>query len=117
MKKRWMTRRKFLTTSSLALAAPTIIPSSVLGKGGAVAPSERLNLAAIGIGGRMNYMFPHWLGSKQAQVVAVCDCWKGRREAGHRRVNAHYGNDDCAAYSQIPDVLARDDIDGVVIAT
>ena len=105
MKKLTSTRRAFLTKSALAIVLPTIIPSSALGKGGAVAPSERINLAAIGIGGRMNHMFPAWLSSKQAQVVAVCDCWKERLEAGHRRVNGHYGNNDCAAYSQIPDVL------------
>ena len=97
MKKKWMTRRTFLTTSSLALAAPTILPSSALGKGGAVAPSERLNLAMIGIGGRMNWMLPYWLGSKQAQVVAVCDCWTARREAGHRKANAHYGDNEGGA--------------------
>ena len=117
MKKVSVTRRRFLKTSALALAVPSIVPSSVLGKGGAVAPSERLNLAMIGFGGRMNHMFPAWVASKQAQVVAVCDCWKERLEAGQRRVNAHYGNTDCAAYSRIPDVLLRDDIDGVVIAT
>ena len=112
-----ITRRRFLKNGALALVLPSIIPSSALGKDGAVAPSERLNVAAIGIGGRMRHMFPHWLASKQAQVTAVCDCWKGRLENGRNIVNRHYRNKDCAAYGRIPDVLAREDIDGVVIAT
>ncbi len=117
MKKLTSTRRSFLKISALAIAAPTIIPSSVLGKGGSLAPSERLNLAAIGIGGRMHEMFPFWLGNKQSQIVAVCDCWKERLERGRTIVNSHYKNNDCAVYAHIPDVLARNDIDGVVIAT
>jgi predicted dehydrogenase len=96
---------------------PTIIPSSALGKGGAVAPSERLNIAAIGVGGRMNWMFPAWLGNKKAQVVAVCDCQKSRAEAGRKRVNKHYGNNDCKKTGYIQEILANDQIDGVVIAT
>ena len=117
MKKPTMTRRKFLAASSMAIAAPVVIPGSALGKNSAVAANERINIAAIGIGGRMRWMFPFWLGSKQAQVVAVCDCWESRLAQGRSIVNGHYRNNDCATYSQIPEVLERDDIDGVVIAT
>jgi len=117
MKKLTETRRKFLKQGAMAIALPTIIPASALGLGDTVAPSERLNIAAIGIGGRMHHMFPAWLASKQAQMVAVCDCWKERLEAGQHRVNGHYGNKGCVAYSQITDVLGREDIAGVVIAT
>ena len=117
MKKLTGTRRNFLKKSAMAIAVPTIIPSSVLGKGGSLAPSERLNLAMIGMGVRMNWMFPYWVASKQAQVVAVCDCQKSRAEAGRNRVNGHYDNDDCKKYAYIQDVMADDSIDGVVIAT
>ena len=117
MKKLTGTRRNFLKKSAMAIAVPTIVPSSVLGKGGSLAPSERLNLAMIGMGVRMNWMFPYWVASKQAQVVAVCDCQKSRAEAGRNRVNGHYDNDDCKKYAYIQDVMADDSIDGVVIAT
>ena len=117
MKNEFVSRRSFLKKSALAIAVPTIIPASVLGRNGNVPPSEMLSIGIIGYGGRMNHMSPAWLGSKQAKIVAVCDCWKGRLDGGVARVNGHYGNSDCAAYSYIPEILAREDIDGVVIAT
>ena len=48
-----LSRRQYLKTAAAAGAAcfmPTIIPASALGRGGAVAPSERIVLGAIGIG-------------------------------------------------------------------
>ena len=118
MKKTSMTRRKFLATSSLALAAPAIIPGSALGKDGAVAASDRLTFAIIGYGGRMRgALVPQFIQFPEVQFIAVCDCSEGRRKQAKQRVDAHYKNTDCAEYVQIPAVLARDDLDGAVIAT
>jgi len=111
-------RRGFLATAGFAAAAPTIIPGTALGKGGAVAPSERLSFAVIGYGSRFRrVLLPWFLGFKEVRMAAVCDCWEGRRTAGKAAVDAHYGNSDCATYAQISDLLTRDDIDGVIIAT
>jgi len=45
-----ITRRHFLATSTLALAAPTLIPASALGRGGQPAPSERITMGVVGWG-------------------------------------------------------------------
>jgi hypothetical protein len=51
------------------------------------------------------------------QYVAVCDVQKSKREGGKGRVDGKYGNSDCAAYVDFRELLARDDIDAVHIAT
>ena len=116
-----LSRRSFLrrtaVLSGLAVA-PSVIPGSVLGLNGAVAPSERIVLGGIGIGGRgtgvLNWMLPE----KDVQFVAVCDAKRSQREAIKRMVDGKYGNKDCATFSNIRQFLAeRTDIDALLIAT
>ena len=69
-------RRGFLKTAvaaGAAVMAPTIIPSSALGRDGAVAPSERIVVGGIGIGNRGTYDLGCFLEQKDVQFVAVCD--------------------------------------------
>jgi len=78
-----MTRRECLQTAAAAGAAvlaPTIVPASALGRGGAVAPSERIVLGAIGIGARGEFDLGWMLPEKDVQFVAICDVRKVRRE-------------------------------------
>jgi len=113
-------RRGFLKSAVAAggvLAVPSIIPASALGRDGAAAPSERIVLASIGIGGRGNHDLNWMLGQKDAQFAAVCDVRKTRREYAKAVINDKYKTKDCAAYMDIHKLLARDDIDAVVIAT
>jgi predicted dehydrogenase len=115
-------RRKFLQ-STLASAgglamAPTLIPASALGRGGAVAPSERIVLGGIGIGNRGTSVLNWMLPEKGVQFVAVCDPQKTRREAVKKLVDTKYGNQDCALYRDLREFLAeREDIDAVLSAT
>ncbi len=112
-------RRRFLQATLQAGAlclAPQIVPAAVLGKG-AVAPSERIVLGGIGIGGRGNYVLGCFLEEKDVQFVAICDVKAERRKAVKARADAKYGNQDCAMYRDLRDLLARDDIDAVLIAT
>lgn len=70
------TRRDFLSTSfkaSAVLGFPTVIPSSALGKDGAVAPSERLTFAAIGTGGKGRHNLGVLMKHPEVEVVALCD--------------------------------------------
>ncbi|HEV8000003.1 MAG TPA: twin-arginine translocation signal domain-containing protein, partial [Planctomycetaceae bacterium] len=65
-------RRGFLKTAAsagVAALAPMIIPSSVLGRNGAVPPSERIVMAGIGIGNRGTYDLGCFLEQKDAQFV------------------------------------------------
>ncbi|HEV2393215.1 MAG TPA: Gfo/Idh/MocA family oxidoreductase [Verrucomicrobiae bacterium] len=115
------TRRQFLTRTTMAasaLALPYYIPASALGRDGAVAPSERIVMAGIGIGGRGSYDLRTMLAQPDAHWVAVCDVLKHRREAAKNVVDSKYGNTDCAMFGDMRQLLAeRPDVDAVLIAT
>lgn len=115
-----LNRRRFLKTTlsaSAAIAAPQIIPSSALGRDGAVAPSERVVVGGIGIGNRGTYDLGCFLEQKDVQFVAVCDVKEKRRTAIKTMVDAHHGNDNCAMIRDFRELLDRPDIDAVLIAT
>jgi predicted dehydrogenase len=103
-------RRSFLQASSLAVATPLIIPRSVFGDETNAAPSERITVAHIGVGGLGRMVYTWTQQVKDAQSVAVVDPYKSRREG---IANACKGK----AYLDYRDVLARDDIDAVLIVT
>ena len=115
-----MTRRKFIASAGKVGAAvtlaPTIIPATALGRGGAAAPSERLVLGAIGVGGRGSYDLSIALHDPDAQFVAVCDVNRERRERAKNVVDQHYGNSSCSIYSDFRELLARADIDAIIMA-
>jgi hypothetical protein len=116
-----VTRRQYLKTAaatSAAFAVPTIIPAAALGRGGAVAPSERITLAGIGIGNRGEFDLNWMLPESDVRFVAICDVRKERREAVKKLVDKRYNNDDCKMYPDMREFLAtRSDIDAVLIAT
>lgn len=100
------------------LAAPYIVPASVLGRNCATPPSERIVVGGIGIGGRGTHDLKWMLPEKDVQFVAVCDAQKERQDAVKKLVDETYGNTDCAVYGDMVEFLAkRDDIDAVLIAT
>jgi len=99
------------------LSLPTIIPSSALGGRGAVAPSDRIVLGGIGLGPRGSYDLSEFLKFPEVQFVAIADCQRSRRDKVKQMVDKHYASKDCATYRDMFDVLGRDDIDAVLIAT
>lgn len=114
------TRREFLGTSlatTAAVSLPWIVPASVLGQNGAVAPSEKVTLGVIGIGPRCTYDLKAMLKLPDVQCVAIADVQASRREAGKELVDGHYQNQDCKTYRDFRELLARQDIDAVLIAT
>ena len=113
-------RRRFLQTAVQAgafLVAPQVIPGRVLGRDGGVAPGQRITLGGIGIGSRGRYVLGCFLHEPDVQVVAICDVRADRRKAAKEMVDAKYGNRDCASYIDMRDLLARSDLDAVLIAT
>jgi predicted dehydrogenase len=117
-------RRTFLKMSVGAAAAagfPTIVPSSVLGQ---KAPSNRINVGAIGVGriSRVHDLPGIWQFD-QARIVAVCDLDSKRVEAGKALINGYYAKktgkdyDGVTGYHNYHDLLANKDIDAVVIST
>jgi predicted dehydrogenase len=113
-------RRQFLKTALGAGAlvlTPRAVSAAALGKDGAVAPSDRIVLGGIGIGNRGTYVLSCFLGEPDVQFVAVCDVKAARRTAVKAMADQHHGNKDCATFRDFRDLLEREDIDAVLIAT
>ena len=119
-----LTRRRFLKASAAALAAPAIVPATALGKGDRLPPSERITVACIGVANMGGSHVSGFLYRGDAQLIAVCDVDRSIREPQRKRVDAFYARKlrkgsykACAGYSDFRELLARDDLDAVCIAT
>lgn len=124
---RTITRRQFLkgaAAASGAIALPWIIPGSALGADGAKPASERLTMGLIGRGAMGSGHLHRLAGDKNIQVLGVCEADKVRRDDAKAYVEQTYAAqratekyDGCAAYNDYRELIARKDLDGVVIAT
>jgi len=115
-----LTRREVFRRSiagGAAVAIPWFVPAQSLGRDAAAAASERITLGVIGIGPRATYDLRGVLPKPDVRCVAICDVQASRREAGKKLVDEHYGNKDCALYRDFRELLARPDIDAVLVAT
>jgi hypothetical protein len=118
-----VSRRKVLKRAAV-LAAPLVVPASALGLDGTVAVSQRIALGFIGAGAMGQGHVRCLLDYPDAQILAVCDVDRWRRENARNWVEERYGSRQsggtfrgCHAYSDLRELLARDDVDAVVIAT
>ena len=115
------TRRQFLRRNlSAALAAsafPALIPASARGAEGTVAPGNRVNLGCIGVGPQGRGVMNNFLNQPDCRVVALCDVAQRNLDATLTLVKQKYPNPDCATYGNYRELLARKDIDAVLIAT
>jgi len=134
-----VTRRAFVAGAG---AAFTILPGRVLGLGGQVSPGSKTTLACIGVGGQGLQNTMTFLDFPEVQIVAVCDvCREGHdylswnwskgkeghvagREPARRAVEEHYAKQQpsgtyrgCRAYADYRELLAKEDVDAVMIAT
>lgn len=110
------TRRSFLAATGLALAAPTIVPLSALGRGGQAAPSERVVMGVVGWGMQGPGNTSEFMKLGDCQVVAACDLDKNHLQSAVNAINGKYGNKDCKAYSDYREMFDRKDIDAVMLA-
>ncbi len=114
------TRRQFMQStlaSTTGLSIPLMVPTHALGQNAPVAPSEKITLGVIGCGPRCRYVLGGMLKLPDVQCVAVADVQRSRRDAGKALIDELNGNTDCVVYSDFRELLARDDIDAVLIAT
>jgi len=119
-----LTRRRFLRAAAAATAAPTIVSAASLGKDYQSAPSERITLGMIGSGDRAGQLATHLLGMPDAQIVAACDPSQQKRQGLKNRVEQAYAArrnagtfEGCSDYNDFRDLLARPDVEAVVITT
>ncbi|MCU0770168.1 MAG: Gfo/Idh/MocA family oxidoreductase [Verrucomicrobia bacterium] len=111
--KRTLTRRQFLASTGLALAAPAILPSSGFGQN---SPSNRINIGVVGWGMQGPPNTKAFLNMKDCRVVAACDLDKRPLQAALDTIHAHYQNQDCQGYHDYREMLARKDLDAVMLA-
>jgi len=116
-------RRAFLKGTLAAAAAPYVLSASAPGAAGRPAPSNRIGIGVIGTGGQGGWHVKGLLEEADVQVLATCDVDAGRRENHKRAVEARYAAEKasgaykgCDSYGDFRDVLARKDIDAVLIA-
>ncbi len=132
-----LNRRNFLDfttkTIGLAAAAPIIIPNTVLGNDTTAPPSDRVTMGFIGMGVMGNghlfgeawtYLPEGYAGRDDVQVLALCDVWRNKREQAQNRLHQYYekkygknNSRTCDAYHDFRELLERNDIDAVLIAT
>jgi predicted dehydrogenase len=82
-----------------------------------VAPSNRITIGCIGVGGRGGANMSAFLSMPDVHVVAVCDVDTNHRERARQHVNEKYGNQDCYSCNDFREIIGRDDIDAVSIGT
>lgn len=115
------TRRSFLgrfgAAAGAGISAPYVITSKALGDATTPPASDRIVMAGIGIGNMGTGDQNAFLGRPEVQYVAVCDVRQKWRDDAKGRVDARYGNGDCRAVIDFRELLARDDIDAVHVAT
>jgi len=108
-----MNRRDFLKTTAAAagaLSLPNIIPATAFGA------NNKIAIGCIGVGGRGRANMNVFLGLDDCRVVAVCDTYKDRQERAKGMADAKYGDKGCAMFGDYRELIARKDIDAVMIA-
>lgn len=109
-------RRQFLKAAGAAIILPAILPGCVMGRGGKTPPSGKINLGVIGWGMQGPSNTHAFLAEEDCHVVAACDLDKNHLQQAVNTVNEHYQTKDCAAYHDYREMLARPDLDAVMIA-
>jgi len=115
-----LNRRGFLQRMAAAAAGtaafPAIVPASVLGRGGAVPPSDRIVMAGIGFGMMGIPNMRAFLNKDDVHWVAVCDLDDEHLAKAKSIVDTHYGNTDCVTCHDFRELSRRGDLDAVSIA-
>jgi len=101
--------------AGMAVAVPALIPASVLGKN---APSKRIALGCIGMGGQgVGANLNTFLGEADAQVLVTCDAYRGKADRARQMVDKRYGTTGCKSCQDFREIIADPSIDAVAIST
>lgn len=115
-----MKRREFLKTAALTgtmVSAPSVMAGKVLGLDGNTAPSEKIIFGTIGVRSRGWGDLQCFLRHENIQYVANCDIRRDQRERNMELAKQLYGDNSFKTYVDMNELLIRDDIDAVLIAT
>jgi hypothetical protein len=108
-----ITRRQFIKGTVAALAVPNIVTRPLFG---AAAPGNQVTLGLIGCGNiGSNYHMKHLCAMSDVRIIAVADAYKSRREAAAAKLTKQYGAGTTTAHADFREILARRDVDAVVI--
>src|SRR5438874_8992185 len=111
-----VSRRRFLAAAGATVAMPTLVPLSACGGEERPAPAARINMGTVGCGGMGNGNTDSFLKHANCQIVAACDVDQHHLEALVKKVNGHYKHEDCKGYHDFRELMARTDIDAVMLA-
>jgi predicted dehydrogenase len=114
--KKTIGRRNFLKLAGAAIVLPTFLPGCVLGRGGKTPPSGKINLGVVGWGWQGPGNTKSFLAETDCRVIAACDLDKDHLADAVNTINEHYENKDCTAYHDFREMMARDDLDAVMLA-
>lgn len=107
-------RRSFIQSMLAAGVAPLVLPSRIFG---GAAPSNRITVGFIGMGGQGGYNLANFIAHDDCQVLSVCDAFRSRTAAGALTVNRTYDNQDCRAVDDFREIIADPRLDAVAIST
>jgi len=110
-------RRQFLRAATVAAVAPMIVPRHVIAGSQVTPPSDRITIGHIGVGRMGGGHVSGFLKMPDARILAISDVRLETLERAQGAVNQKYGDSNCAAHPDFRELLARPDIDAVVIAT
>ena len=112
---RLLNRRNFLKAAGSAAILPAVLPAFGA-QSAKPAANNKINLGVIGMGWQGPGNTEAFLASEDCQVVAACDIDNNHLKSALKMVNDAYGNEDCKGYHDYRELLAREDIDAVMIA-
>src|SRR5579859_7099741 len=110
---RSLNRRRFLQAAGATAILPAVLRAS---QATGTAANNRINLGVIGMGWQGPGNTEAFLTLPDCQVVAACDIDANHLQAAVKKINDAYGNEDCKGYHDYRELLAREDIDAVMIA-
>ncbi|MDR1289638.1 MAG: Gfo/Idh/MocA family oxidoreductase [Planctomycetaceae bacterium] len=121
MSKKYFSRRDVLKAASAAVVlsplSPMVLPAQVVGRDGKVAPSNKITLGIIGAGGRGRHDLRRFLLQPDVQFLAIADVQRDRRELCKNMSEKEFGVKECTLYRDFRELLLRNDIDAVLVAT
>ena len=112
-----LSRRTFLGGMGAALAVPYILPASARGADGTTAPGNRIHIGVIGTGSQSRGLTENAIRNAHVRIIALCDVDRNRLAEAKGLVDNYYEDQACATYTDYRELLARDDIDAVIVAT